>query len=113
MIVAPGEVVADRFEIRRQIGRGGFGVVYEAFDRKSRAFVALKSLRVADGEQLYRFKREFRSLAEVVHENLVALDELFVEGDRCFFTMELVDGVPFSTWIAADGRGADLASDAA
>src|SRR5690349_14071144 len=84
-----------RFTIRRRLGEGGMGVVYEAFDEDRRVAVALKTLRHFDGMALARFKREFRALSGLSHPNLVALDELFVEDNNWFFTMELVVGVDF------------------
>ena len=83
---------AARFQVRRRLGAGGFGVVYEAFDRERNAAVALKAQRRRDGRSIGRFKNEFRSLVELAHENLVQLYELHAEGDAWFFTMELVDG---------------------
>ena len=83
----------ERFELIRRLGEGGFGIVYEALDRKRAARVALKVLREAEGTNLYRFKREFRALADISHENLVGLDELLTDGHHWFFTMELVNGV--------------------
>ncbi len=97
----------DRFEIRRQLGAGAFGVVYEAFDRERSAPVALKALASVDPGSIYDLKREFRSLAGVVHPNLVALHELFREGDRWFFTMELVLGRDFREHVGRD-RGQRL-----
>ncbi|WP_437318439.1 serine/threonine-protein kinase [Sorangium sp. So ce385] len=84
-----------RFTIGRRLGEGAFGVVYEAHDRERGARVALKSLHRLDPVALYRFKREFRALSEVVHPNLVALHELFSEENRWFFTMDLVEGADF------------------
>ena len=86
---------SERFELVREIGRGGYGVVYEAIDHglKPAPVVALKLLRGLQADRLYRFKREFRALAEVRHENLVRLYELVVSDHDVFFTMERVEGV--------------------
>ncbi|MEO8703206.1 MAG: AAA family ATPase [Kofleriaceae bacterium] len=87
-----------RFELRGTLGTGGAGIVYRALDRELGREVALKLLRRASGRDLYRFKREFRALADIVHPNLVALHELHSTGGDWYFTMELVEGVSFIDW---------------
>src|SRR5690348_11652903 len=89
----------ERFSVERRLGDGAFGVVYEALDRKSGGRVALKLLRRPSPDWLHRFKREFRALADVAHENLVHLYELVNTGDDWFFTMELIEGEPFLSWV--------------
>ena len=92
-------------------------MVYEAFDRRERSTVALKVLRTAEADALYRFKKDFRSLADLHHPNLVRFYELFTEEGVWFFSMELVPGVDFVEWLtgvpaagvpAADGAASEL-----
>jgi eukaryotic-like serine/threonine-protein kinase len=87
---------ADRFELRGELGSGGVGIVYRVLDRQRGEEVALKTMSSRSGRDIFRFKREFRSLAELEHPNLVRLHELFSVGDEWMFTMELVDGRPFA-----------------
>ena len=82
----------ERYEVIRRIGAGGMGIVYEVFDRERQGKVAVKAMLQAEAAMLYKFKQEFRSLADVVHPNLVALHELHSVEGKWFFTMELIDG---------------------
>lgn len=106
-------VLQSRFELMRELGAGGFGRVYLANDRLHGERVALKLLARRDPHALKRFKTEFRSLANLVHHNLVGLFELHQpeegqahESASWFFTMEHVDGRPFTEFLRPDNRGA-------
>jgi tetratricopeptide (TPR) repeat protein len=92
-----------RFEVRRRIAAGGTGVVYEAFDRQRGESVALKALPWLEPGELYRLKREFRLLSELIHENLVRLHELFCVDDAWFFSMEFVAGRDFVSHVCQGG----------
>ncbi len=100
-MLAVGDTLLDgRFTIRRALGEGGMGTVYETWDRERHGLVALKTLGHADPAAVYFLKNEFRALAEVTHPNLVALHEFFGDGERWFFTMERVRGRDFRAHVA-------------
>jgi serine/threonine protein kinase/tetratricopeptide (TPR) repeat protein len=103
-----------RFEIVGCLGSGGMGVVYEVFDKQRNERVALKTLHRFDASGLYRFKKEFRTLSDVVHPNLVQLHELVAsENDEVLFTMELVEGGDFLSFVRRDGGPAPHAPESA
>ena len=88
-----------RFTLLRRLGAGGMGVVFEAYDEERGELVALKTMRRVDPASLVGFKQEFRALCDITHPNLVNLYQLFAVEDRWFFTMELVDGCDFQTYV--------------
>ena len=87
------------------------GTVHLVYDEQLETEVALKTLNLSGGTDLYRFKREFRSLADIKHPNLVTLYELVSEGALWFFTMEYVAGVPFDRYLIPALSSSDSSSD--
>jgi serine/threonine protein kinase len=100
---------SERFRVVRWLGRGATGDVYEAFDRERNAQVAIKALRYMNPHAIARFKHEFRGLQDVHHPNLMALGELHEERGQLFFTMELVRGVDFLSYVRREGAPEEFA----
>ena len=92
------------YRLIRELGRGGMGVVFEAVHLVRGDRVALKLLPDVDGARLYRFKREFRSAADISHPNLIGLHSLESDGAQWFFTMDLLQGVDFLQYVRPGGR---------
>ncbi len=106
----------DRFHVVREIGRGGMGVVYEAFDRAFGRRVALKLLpgsMQADAAHVARFRREARAAARLHHENIVPVFEVGAgdTGTASWYSMLLVDGRSLDQVLALTGRANTAAPD--
>nr|HEX4316620.1 serine/threonine-protein kinase [Kofleriaceae bacterium] len=97
---APRQTIG-RFEIRRTLGEGGMGIVYDGYDARLDRPVAIKLVRLAgDGgtQGRARLMREAQAMAKVAHPNVVPIYEVGEHDDQVFVAMELVDGEPLSAW---------------
>ncbi len=93
----PDEVPAriGAYEIRAELGRGGMGVVYRAFDPDLRREVALKVLLVSGrvgSEAIERFHREARAAAKLSHPGIVQIHDVGEADGKPYYTMELLPG---------------------
>src|SRR5262249_9596273 len=80
------------YEIRRKLGQGGMGVVYEAVQLADSQRVALKMIVGAMPEHVVRFRREVQAVARLKHPNIVQLHNEGEHQGLPYFTMELVEG---------------------
>ena len=93
--IEDGRPKVDRYAVELELGRGGMGVVYQAWDPTLLRRVALKVLRTGRGappEDVERFVREARVTARLDHPGLVRVLDLGWDEDRVWFTMDLVQG---------------------
>ena len=94
-LLSPGQVLGDRYQIRSQLGRGGMGEVWQAFDLKLRVEVALKALLpdlFKDERRRDLLRREVRAAREVVSPNVCRIFDLIEIDGRELVSMEFVDG---------------------
>jgi len=94
-VLSKGSVVAGKYRILEEIGRGGMGVVYEAEDTKLARKVAIKVLPevfTRDPERLARFEREARVLASLNHPNIAAIHGVEEADGKRFLILELIEG---------------------
>ncbi len=103
-----------RYEIVRELGRGGMGIVYLAHDTLLKRQVAIKKVLPPKphddpdwDETVQRFIREAQSAASLNHPNLVSIYDVLAEGDSTAIVMEFVEGktlgevFPFKTCVPA------------
>jgi serine/threonine protein kinase/tetratricopeptide (TPR) repeat protein len=90
------------YRIDRELGEGGMGVVYAAFDQRLDRPVALKMLRAGTTDQQSRDRlwREARAAASISHPNICQIYDVGEADGELFLTMELLDGEPLSTRLA-------------
>ena len=102
-----GSVVADRYEVIEELGRGGMGKVYKVYDRKIKEVVALKLIRpeISFSEKaVERFKNELRIARKIAHRFVCRMYDVGEEGFVHFITMEYVPGEDLKAFIRRSGQ---------
>src|SRR5262245_7876320 len=99
---APSGSCLGRFQLRRELGRGTFGIVYLAYDPRLEREVALKVPRIdslVDPEMRKRFYREAKAAAGLKHSNVVPVYEAGEAGPVCYIASEYCAGVTLARWL--------------
>lgn len=93
VMAGENRVLRDRYELIAELGRGGMGVVWRAYDRSLERFVAIKQIDLTSNrDSVGRTIREARITAMINHPNIVKIHDIFEEGSTFFAVMELIDG---------------------
>ncbi|MBB4929779.1 serine/threonine protein kinase [Lipingzhangella halophila] len=103
-------VVAGRYQIQRQLGRGGMGVVWQAWDPELEREVAIKEVLLPEEltpderrEMHFRTRREARSAAKLSHPSIITIHDVLDFEDHPWIVMELVDGKPLDKMLKESG----------
>lgn len=102
--------IKNRYVLTKQIGMGGMGVVYGAYDVILERKVALKVLRAIPGNALdsaagrSRLAKEARTLARLTHPNVVRVYDAGWMGGRFFIAMEMIEGLSLRAWLSEKTR---------
>ena len=107
-VTAPvGTLLSGRYRLDAQIGAGGMSTVYRAFDTTLERLVAIKLMHrhiAAHSEQLERFRREARSVAQLSHPHVVTVIDAGEDEGTPYIVFEFVDGETLKQRIQRCGR---------
>lgn len=99
--LVPGDIFADRYEVKKVIGEGGMGVVYRAADKLTERDVALKLIRadrLAGTDAVNRLIREGITSRDIRHPNIVAVYDVGVVDGHPYMSMEFLNGQSLRSW---------------
>ncbi|MGB9005015.1 MAG: protein kinase [Candidatus Aminicenantales bacterium] len=105
--LATGSIIAGRYQVIEELGRGGMGRVYKVFDTEIHEKIALKLLKpelAVDRETGERFRNELRLTRKIRHKNICQMFDLAKEGGNAFITMEYVQGEDLKRLIRKMGQ---------
>jgi serine/threonine protein kinase len=100
-VLSPGDVFADRYEVKQLIGEGGMGVVYRAADKLTERDVALKLIRadrLAGKDAVNRLIREGVTSRDIRHPNVVAVYDVGQVANQPYMSMEFLSGQSLRGW---------------
>ena len=96
-------MIAGRYRLERELGRGAMGAVWLATDEVLGRSVALKQLAALDGVSDAAVEREAQLAARLVHPNVVAVFDLVRDSDKPWLVMEYVEGKTLAHMVRDDG----------
>jgi serine/threonine protein kinase len=101
------------YEVRAELGRGGMGIVYKAWQASLKRLVALKMLRSggASADERRRFAVEAEAASRLQHPNVVAIYEVGAHSGQPYFAMEFVDGGGLHAYLSGRPQRARQAAD--
>src|SRR3954462_8823756 len=102
-----GMQLSGRYRLDAQIGAGGMSTVYRAFDQTLERRVAIKLMHreiASDSDQLERFRREARAVAQLSHPHIVGVIDAGEDGGRPYIVFECVEGETLKEHIRRAGR---------
>jgi serine/threonine protein kinase/tetratricopeptide (TPR) repeat protein len=97
-----GSTFTNRYQIIEELGKGGMGRVYKAYDTEIKEKIALKLLKseiAANEEIIERFKNEIKTARQIVHKNVGRMYDLGKEKGTYYITMEFVPGDNLKSFI--------------
>lgn len=103
----PGALIAGRYEVIEELGKGGMGIVYRVHDRRIDEDVALKVLHseiASDPRTLERFRGELKLARRIAHKNVCKMFHLGEEAGISFLLMEYVPGRDLKSVLRTRGR---------
>ncbi|WP_067485557.1 WD40 repeat domain-containing serine/threonine protein kinase [Actinomadura hibisca] len=105
-----GRLLAGQYRLAEELGRGGFGIVWRAWDERLHRAVAAKQLHLPDhlpaerrAERRQRTLREARSAARIDHPSAITVFDVVEEDGMPWIIMELVDGLALNTLVRKEG----------
>jgi len=102
-----GFTFAGRYQIIDDLGQGGMGRVYKAFDKEVKEIIAIKLLKpeiASDSKTIERFRNELKLARRIGHKNVCRMYDLHKDGSTYFITMEFVSGEDLKSFIRRSKR---------
>jgi tetratricopeptide (TPR) repeat protein len=105
VLAGPGTVLAGRYTLERELGRGGMATVFLAHDQRHRRPVAVKVLRPQIAAYLGadRFLREIEIAARLTHPHILPLHDSGESGEQLYYVMPFVEGESLRERLAREG----------
>jgi serine/threonine-protein kinase len=105
--LGPGQRIANRYLLERELGHGGMGFVFLAKDEQLGERVALKviasTLANDPAAAAERFRREVAAARKVTHPNVIRIHDLIEDGAQLLLSMEYVEGMTLATYLGRVG----------